>query len=137
MDYFLPFYPPIKVENQNFEIVKKTPGDIILQMCAINYNHIMYGSWDIWRNRQNFLSFWATFWPFTPLTTQKKPKILKKWIATPGDIIVLHKCTKNYDHILYCSWDMVRDGCSFCFSFWAIFCLFTPPPLPPRTERVT
>ena len=35
---------PIKVENQNFEIVKKTPGDIILQMCTINYNHIMYGS---------------------------------------------------------------------------------------------
>ena len=44
---FFALLPPIKVENQNFEIVKKTPGDIILQMCTINYNHIMYGSWDI------------------------------------------------------------------------------------------
>ena len=42
-----------------------------------------------------------------------------------GDIIILHKCTKNHDHILYCSWNMVRDRCDWYFSFWAIFCLFT------------
>ena len=28
----------------------------------------------------------------------------------PGDIIILHMCTKNYDHMMYGSWDMVRDG---------------------------
>ena len=28
----------------------------------------------------------------------------------PGDIIILHKCTTNYDEILYGSWDTVRDG---------------------------
>ena len=33
---------------------------------------------------------------------------------------------KNYDHMLYCSWDMVCDGCNCYFSFWAIFCTFTP-----------
>ena len=27
--------------------------------------------------------------------------------------------------MLYYSWDMGRDGCNY-FSFWAIFCLFTP-----------
>ena len=42
-----------------------------------------------------------------------------------GDIIVLNKCNKNYDYMLYYSWDMARDGCNFCFSFWAIFCPFT------------
>ena len=30
----------------------------------------------------------------------------------PGDIIILHMCTKNDDHMMYGSWDMVRDGCS-------------------------
>ena len=28
----------------------------------------------------------------------------------PGGIIILHKCTKNYDQMMYCSWDLVRDG---------------------------
>ena len=33
------------LENQNFEKIKKMPGDIIiLHMCAINENHMMYGS---------------------------------------------------------------------------------------------
>ena len=32
---------------------------------------------------------------------------------------------KNH-HMLYCSWDMVFDGCNCCFSFWAIFCPFSP-----------
>ena len=46
--------------------------------CIIdNDNHMMYGSWDMKCNRQKFLSFWAIFCPFTPLTTQKI-KILKK-----------------------------------------------------------
>ena len=34
--------------------------------------------WDVEHNRQNFLSFWTIFCPFTPLTTQKL-KFLKKW----------------------------------------------------------
>ena len=29
---------------------------------------------------------------------------------TPGDNIILHKCTKNYDHMMHRSWDMVHDG---------------------------
>ena len=58
---------------------------------------------------------------FTPLTTQKT-KILKKMKKTPGDIIILYKCTINHDHILYCSWDMTCDRCDFNFSVWAIFC---------------
>ena len=44
----------------------------------------------------------------------------------PWDIIILHKCSKNYDHMLHCSWDMARDRCNCCFSFLAIFCPFTP-----------
>ena len=44
LDYFLPFYPPNNPENQNFEKMKKMPGDIILHMCTIHENHMMYGS---------------------------------------------------------------------------------------------
>ena len=45
MDRFLPFYPPMDPENQNFEKMKKTLEDIIiLQMCTINDSHMMYGS---------------------------------------------------------------------------------------------
>ena len=37
--------PPNNPENQNFEKMKKAPGDIIiLHRWTINYNHIMYGS---------------------------------------------------------------------------------------------
>ena len=54
---------------------------------------------------------------------------------TPADIIILYKCTKNHDHILYYSWDIVRDGCNCYFSFWAIFALLhaPPPSAPPVT----
>ena len=41
------------------------------------------------------------------------------------EISSFYKCTKNHDHRLYCSWDMVCDGCN-CFWFWAIFYPFTP-----------
>ena len=45
LDQFLPFYPSNNPKNQNFEKMKKQPGDIItLHMCTINNNHMMYGS---------------------------------------------------------------------------------------------
>ena len=167
------------LKNQHFEKLKTIPGDtIILHMCTINDNHMIYGFSDIQCNRHNFLSFWTTFCPFTLLTTQKI-KILKKWKkhleilfytsvpkimiicytvpeiwcmtnvififhfglffallqknenfkktkTTPGGIIILQKCTRNHDHMGYCSWDMAHDKCNYYFSFWAIFCPFTP-----------
>ena len=42
---FFAFHTPDNPENQNFEKLKKTPGDIIiLHVCTINDNHMMYGS---------------------------------------------------------------------------------------------
>ena len=94
-------------------------------ICVQNYDQMMHGSWDMVRNRCNcYFSFWAIFCPFIPLTA-KKIKILKKWKKKmPGDIIIWHICTKNYDQMMYGSWDMVRNGCIY-FSLWAIFCPFT------------
>ena len=45
LDHFFPFYPPNNPENQNFEKMKKTSGDIIiLHKCIIYDNHMIYGS---------------------------------------------------------------------------------------------
>ena len=100
LDPFLHFNPLNNLKNQSFGKIKEHPGDIIiLHMCTINDNHIIYGSWDIEHDGQNLLSFWTVFCPF--------------------------KCTKNHDHMLYCSLDMARNGCSCYFSFWTSFCPFT------------
>ena len=60
-----------------------------------------------------------------PTLTAPKNQNFEKMKKTPGDIINLHKCTKNYDQMMYGSSDMVCHGCKY-FSFWAIFCPFAP-----------
>ena len=35
-------------------------------MHTVNEDHMIYGSWNIRWNRQNFLSFWTIFCPFIP-----------------------------------------------------------------------
>ena len=45
LDHFLLFQPPMDPENQNFDKMKQTPGDIIiLHMSTINYSRMMNGS---------------------------------------------------------------------------------------------
>ena len=66
LDYFLSFYLSNNLKNQNFGKMKKIPIDyIILHMCIINENHMIYGYWDMECNRQNFFLIWTTFYPFT------------------------------------------------------------------------
>ena len=62
-------------------------------MFTKNHNHMMYGSWDTEWDRQNFLSFWAIFCPFTtpaPTNGPEKQNSEKKWKKMPEDIILLH-----------------------------------------------
>ena len=51
LGHFFPFHPPThtppseKQKNQNVEKLKIITGDtIILHMCTLNDNHMMYGS---------------------------------------------------------------------------------------------
>ena len=44
---------------------------------------------------------------------------------TSGDIIILHICAINDNHMIHGSWDMECDRQNF-LSFWTVFCLFTP-----------
>ena len=61
--------------------------------------------------------FFALLLPYGP----KKSKILKNWKKLPGDIIILQKCTKNHDHMLYCSVDIAHNRFNCYFSFQAFF----------------
>ena len=72
-----------------------------------------------------FLSFWAIFWPFAPLTT-RKITILKKMKKVPGDIIILHLCTTNDDHMMYGSWKYGAQQTEF-FLILDHFLPFHPP----------
>ena len=91
LDHFLPFYHPNNPKNQSFEKLKKMPGDtIILHMCTINYNRMMYSFWGIKRDGQKFLSFWTFFCLFTPLTTQKI-KVVRKWKKSL-EILLFYTC---------------------------------------------
>ena len=65
----------------------------------MNENH-MYSSLDIEHKRQESFVILGHFLPFYP--TNPKNQNFEKM---PGDIIILHKCTKNHDHMLYCSWN--------------------------------
>ena len=73
-----------------------------------SWSYARYCSWDMVPDRCNYFSFWAIFCPFIPLTA-KKNQNLKKMKKTPTDIIILHMCTKNYDQMMYGSWDIVRN----------------------------
>ena len=80
---------------------------------------IMYGSWDMEFNRKNLFSFWTIFCPFTEKSKFKKKK--------PGDIISLHLCTTNDNHMMYGSLDIRCNRKSF---LWTILCPFAPPSPP-------
>ena len=120
MGYFLLFYLPNNPKNQNLANVKKTPSvpKIMIICCTVH---------EIWCMTDviifHFGPFFALLPPFFHFF---KIKILKKWKETPRDIIILHKCTKNHDHMLYYLWDMACDRCNCYFSFWAILYPFTP-----------
>ena len=117
---------PNDPKNQNFEEKneKMLHGDIILLYIHVYHK---WRSYDIWflkykvQQTQIFIILGNNF-PFSPLTTWKiKILTLKK---TPGDIIILHICTTNDNHMMYGSWDM--EGNRQFFVTLDHFLLFYP-----------
>ena len=113
--HFGPFYP-----------THPPPTPIPLKNLRHSHFTQVYHKWQSYMvpeinwNRQTLLVILVNFLLFYP--------------PSPEDIITLHKCTKTHDHRLYCPWEMMCDKCSCCFSFWTIFCPFTPLP-PPRHNK--
>ena len=62
--------------------------------------------------------------PFYPSNNTKNQNF-EKLKKMSGDNIILHKCAKNHDLMLYYSLDMVCNRCHFYFLFGVIFCPFT------------
>ena len=73
---------------------------------------MMYGSWDIKCKGQSFLSF-------EPPNNQKNQNFEK--IKMPGEIIILHLCTTNDNHMMNGSWDTDR-----IFHHFGLFLPFYP-----------
>ena len=57
------------------------------------------------------------FGPFFALLPPLQPKKSKFWKMKkiPGDIIILHQCTINDNHVMYGSWDMKLTDRFFCY----------------------
>ena len=129
LGHFSLFYPPADPENQNFEkLKKKKPGDIIiLQMWTIKEDQVIYGSWDMEGDGQNFLLFWTIF-PLlssnnfsSPLSTRKVeikrklpeissfykcvPKIMITWCNGSRDMVRVGQTDERMEKVTY------RDGC--------------------------
>ena len=72
----------------------------------------------------NYVSFF-TLLPHTPPLFLKtwKIRILIKQKTIAGDIIILHMCTKNHNHMRYGSWDTEWNRGLFCHigQFFALF----------------
>ena len=65
LGHFLPFDPPNNLKSQNFEKMEKMPEDIIILHCIPQMMIMMYGSWNMEHDRQNFWRFWL-FFPLLP-----------------------------------------------------------------------
>ena len=125
--FFALLSPPTTQKIKILEKWKKTPGDIIiLHKCAVNDNNMMYGSSDMRCDRQNFFVILDHFLPFYPPNNLKNQNF-EKLKKIPGDIMILHKCTKNHDHMLYCFLDMMPNGFNCYFTFWATFFTLLSP----------
>ena len=75
--------------------------------------------WRRWGTPQNFLlAFTDEVWK------NRKIRILKKRKKIAGDIIILHMCTKNHNHMRYSSWDTEWD--KFFCHFGPFFALYLP-----------
>ena len=132
MYYFLPFYhppaspPPLTTQKIKFwKKWKKCLEILSLYTCLSKMKIIWYMIPEILSMPDRIFCHFEPFLLFYP-TNNPKNQNFEKLKKMPWDIITLHKCAKNHNHMLYCSWDMACDRCNCYFSFWASFCPFTP-----------
>ena len=105
---FFAFLSPNNPENQNFEKNEKIHRRYY-HLTQVHHVIICFTVPEIWSGTNVIAIFhFELFLPFySPNSPKNKNKKTKT--KTPGDIIILHMCTKNYYQIMYGSWDMVHD----------------------------
>ena len=99
--HFFCSFTPLLTEKIKILKKLKNTGDIII----LHVYH-KWQSYDVWylrygMRRTNFFDSWGGILCSFPSLATRKIKILKKWKKkkTHGDIILLHQCIKNHDHI--------------------------------------
>ena len=124
LGHFLPFYLPNDPENQNFEMKKNLGDIIILNICTINDNHMVYGSWDMEHKKIFCFGPFLTFYPTNNPKNQNFDKTKKKkhleissiYISVPKIMIIC--CTAPE---IWRVMDLI-----FIFHLWLFFVLLHP-----------
>ena len=93
---FLPFDPPNNAKSQNFEKIKKSLKILSFYICVPQMTIMVYGSWYIKHDRQNFLSFWAIFCPFPPNNPENQNLEKRKKLLDISFTQVYHKWQSYY-----------------------------------------
>ena len=115
--------------TRKFWKTKKNAWSIfILNKCTINDNQIMYVSWDIECDRQNFFVILDHFLPFFS-PNNSKYQHFEKTKKTSGDIIILTSVPK-IRIICYTVPQIWRVTDIIIFYFGLLFPLLPSPPLP-------
>ena len=124
---FLPFYPitwKIKILNK----WKNTWRYYHFTLSTIKDNPRCMVS-EIWSMTDRiFCHFGLCFALLLPLPNRSKNQNFEKMNKSPEDIIILHRCTKNHDHMLQCSWDTCTMDVTFIFYFGLFFTFLFPKP---------
>ena len=108
-DIFCPFFCPlILLTPQKSKFCKNEKKRLeILSFClCVPKTTIIWGTTpEMQSETHDFLSFWTIFLSCYP-PNKLKNQNFEKMKKISGDFIILHMCTKNYDHMMYASWDM-------------------------------
>ena len=127
LGYFCLFTPLTTRKTKILKNIKKMPDLEISSFytCVPQMTIIWCMVPEIGTRWTKFFCHFGPFFPFYPPNNLENQnfEIMKKVLR---DIIILHKFTKNHDHILYCSWDMVRANVIFVFHFRLFFSLLPP-----------
>ena len=129
-------FGPNSPDNQNYEKMKKTPGDIIiLHKCIINDNCMIYGSWDTKCNRQNFFVIRDHFLPFYLSNSLKNPNIKKKEKKKKKSLVIssFYTSVPKFMIIGYTVSEIWHVTDVIIFHFGLYFSLL--PPNSPKNEK--
>ena len=126
---FFALLPPNNPENQNFEKMKKIPGDITILLLPLEIVPWIKIIWcmipEIWSTTEIFFSHFGPFFALLnlpPTLNNPKNQNFEKMRKSPRDIIILHKCTINGNYMIYGSSDI---NCNRQI-FFVISCHFWP-----------
>ena len=123
---FWAIFCPITSWRQNFGKMKKHLEILSFYACVPYMTIIWCMVPEIWSVTDNIFCHFGPFFALLPPNNPKNKTFEKVKKKNPDDVIILHECTKNHDHMLHYSWDTMHDRCNSYFLFWTIFHPFTP-----------